>query len=211
MYMADEVYLNISKTLSHSRANGPGVRAVVWVQGCTVGCEGCYSTATHPHKRVNLIEPKHLANWIATLEGIEGITFSGGEPFEQAEAVLSVILLTKSLRPDLTIFLFSGFEYQNLKSSKHPAVTSILESADMLSTGPFVADRFNPELLWRGSENQQLIYLSEVYSSGLESEWKTASPIEEIQMNSTRLDYTGFKGKDGLIYNHLKGLSLVDD
>jgi anaerobic ribonucleoside-triphosphate reductase activating protein len=209
--MDNEVYLNISKTLSHSRANGPGVRAVIWVQGCTIGCKGCYSVATHPHKRVNLVEPQHLANWIASLEGIEGVTFSGGEPFEQAEAVLSVILLTKSLRPDLTIFLFSGFEYESLKSSKHPSIKSILKTADMLSAGPFVSEKFNPELLWRGSENQQLIYLSEVYSPESEQEWKTVSPIEEIQMNSTRLDYTGFKGKDGLIYNHLKGLSLVDE
>lgn len=208
--MENAVYLNIAKTLSHSRANGPGVRAVIWVQGCTVGCDGCYSIGTHPHRRVNLIEPERLANWISSLEGIEGVTFSGGEPFEQAEAVLSVIRLAKSLNPDLTIFLFSGFEYGVLQSSGNPAVKSILEMADMLSTGPFVAERFNPELLWRGSENQELVYLSEVYSSELESAWEAASPIEEIQLNSDRLDYTGFKGKDGLIYNHLKGLSLVD-
>ena len=89
--MIDETYLNVAKTMKMSLANGPGKRAVIWVQGCTIGCTGCYNSFTHPHKKVKLIEPQLIADSISTISEIEGVTFSGGEPFEQALAVANTI------------------------------------------------------------------------------------------------------------------------
>ena len=83
--------LNVSSTMSRSRANGPGVRAVVWVQGCTIGCPGCYSAPTHPHSANSLVEPSEVVEWILSIPDIEGITVSGGEPFEQAGALVDII------------------------------------------------------------------------------------------------------------------------
>ena len=95
--MSSNTYLNISKTLSHSRANGPGTRAVIWVQGCTIGCDGCYSQSTHPHRKIHLVDPLVLAKWVCSIEGIEGVTISGGEPFEQSEALVKFLLCVKEL------------------------------------------------------------------------------------------------------------------
>ena len=86
--MGGELLLNVASTMARSRANGPGIRAVVWVQGCTIGCSGCYNEFTHPHKIESLYTPSEVAKWILSIDGIDGVTFSGGEPFEQAKAVL---------------------------------------------------------------------------------------------------------------------------
>jgi anaerobic ribonucleoside-triphosphate reductase activating protein len=206
MLMPPEVYLNVAKTLSHSRANGPGVRAVVWVQGCTIGCDGCYSPHSHPHKRVNLVDPEDLAAWICDLEGIEGVTVSGGEPFEQADGVLALVNAVRLKRPDLTWFLFTGFTHDALKASAHQAVQTLLESADMLSSGPFVPEKHEDGLLWRGSVNQVLVYLTNRYTQDQEYEWSLESPVEEMLLHHNRLEYTGFKAKNGVLYNTLRAL-----
>ena len=209
--MLSNIYLNVSKTLSHSRANGPGVRAVIWVQGCTIGCAGCYSQSTHPHRKVDLIDPIELAKWVCSIEGIEGVTLSGGEPFEQSEAVAELLRSVKEIRPELSFFLFTGYEHTFLQQSTNNHVQTVLEVADMLSSGPFVAELYELNLLWRGSSNQQLVYLSDRYSEDNEPAWTSTSPVEEIYMHNQRLEYTGFKGKRGLIYKHLKKLNQKDD
>jgi anaerobic ribonucleoside-triphosphate reductase activating protein len=209
--MSSNIYFNVSKTLMHSRANGPGVRAVIWVQGCTIGCDGCYSLSTHPHRKVNLVNPIELAKGVCSIEGIEGITLSGGEPFEQSEAVAEFLRSVKEIRPELSIFIFTGHEVSFLQQSTNNHVQTVLGIADMLSSGPFVAELYDINLLWRGSSNQQLVYLSDRYSVDNEPAWSSTSPVEEIHMHTQRLEYTGFKGKNGLIYNHLKKMDLNED
>jgi len=208
--LTGEAYLNVAKTLSHSRANGPGVRAVIWVQGCTIGCKGCYSGSTHPHKKVNLVPPSELATWVANIDGIEGITLSGGEPFEQAEAVLQLLSGIKALRPELSIFLFSGYEHGFLSQSSNPNINQVMEQIDMLSSGPFISELHDETLLWRGSSNQELVYISDRYDPSEEVGWRKTSPIEEISMNSTSLEYTGFKGKNGHLFTHLRKAGTED-
>jgi anaerobic ribonucleoside-triphosphate reductase activating protein len=81
----------------HSAANGPGTRAVVWVQGCTLGCVGCFNPQTHPRQGTE-VEVGELFDRIAGLgDRIDGVTVSGGEPLQQrirAETTLSAILFT---------------------------------------------------------------------------------------------------------------------
>lgn len=208
--MKNDVYLNISKTLSHSRANGPGVRGVIWVQGCTVGCDGCYSLATHPHRKVNIVLPEDLASWICSLDGIEGVTISGGEPFEQAEAVCRLLRCIRVVRPDLSIFVFTGYEAEFLQHSTDTHVRALIEQIDLLCCGPFMPEDYDINLLWRGSSNQRLIYLSDRYSVDEERVWALDSPIEEVIMTDSLMQYTGFKGSAGIIYNHLRNLDQVD-
>lgn len=208
--MDNEVYLNISKTLSHSRANGPGNRGVIWVQGCTIGCDGCYSIATHPHRKVNTVPPEELALWICSLSGIEGVTISGGEPFEQAQAVSRMLQCIRAERPDLSVFVFTGYEVEVLQQSNDTYVQVLLEQVDILCCGPFMPEFFDINLLWRGSTNQRLIYLSNRYSVDNERVWAADSPIEEVLMADKSMEYTGFKGSTGIIYNHLRNLNLVE-
>ena len=74
-----EIFLNVAMTMPRSMANGPGQRAVIWVQGCTIGCSGCYNSVTHPHKIQTITSPEKLANWINSIEDIEGIKTSIGK------------------------------------------------------------------------------------------------------------------------------------
>ena len=201
--MKSDVLLNIAATMAHSRANGPGLRAVVWVQGCTIGCPGCYNAFTHPHEQSSLTSPEHVANWVASLEGIEGVSFSGGEPFEQARAVLSTIRAIRKLSPNLTFFSYSGYDLHILQASEDPHVLDLLAELDMLSAGPYVHEKRSPELLWRGSSNQRLHYLTDAYSSENETHWRTNSPVEEFTLSDGSIQFSGFGGPGSKILRML--------
>jgi anaerobic ribonucleoside-triphosphate reductase activating protein len=192
--VADELLLNIAATMGKSRANGPGIRAVIWVQGCTIGCPGCYNAFTHPHEAASLHSPKQVAEWILSIDGIEGITFSGGEPFEQAAAITEVVKNVLNEKPFLTVFIFSGFEFIDLESNTHTAVKELLSLTDLLSSGPYVLKLRDESLLWRGSSNQELRYLSQRYNSDLEYEWLKNSPFEEYTIQEEQIQFTGFGG-----------------
>ena len=201
--MSVEVLLNIADTMSRSRANGPGVRAVIWVQGCTIGCPGCYNAFTHPHKAAKLMEPAEIAKWVATISDIEGITFSGGEPFEQAAAITATIDEIRLLcGPKFSVFAYSGFEYDSLVRSEDPIVQELLKRIDILSVGPYISKLRDTNLLWRGSSNQTLQYLSERYSCCEEEKWTKESPVEEYALDKNSVHFTGFGGPGSAI---LKG------
>ena len=201
-----ELLLNVSATMSRSRANGPGVRAVIWVQGCTIGCLGCYSASTHSHSAASLVKPSKIAEWLLSIPDIEGVTFSGGEPFEQSAAVLETINLVRKKRPAFTFFAFSGYSYQDLLSSTDRAVTELLHYCDMLSTGPFDVKLRDKTLLWRGSSNQELHYLTNVYQSSMEVQWILESPTEEYSVQNEGIQFTGFGGKSSKVLRMATGL-----
>ena len=106
----------------------------------------------------------------------------------------------------MSIFLFSGYEYEFLTQSTNPNIKQIMTQIDMLSSGPFISELYDEYLLWKGSSNQELAYISERYDRSNEYRWVKTSPIEEINMNATSLEYTGFKGKGGDLYKHLRNL-----
>ena len=201
-----ELLLNVSATMSRSRANGPGLRAVIWVQGCTIGCPGCYSAPTHPHTANSLVKPSTIVEWLLSIPNIEGITFSGGEPFEQAAAVVETIILIQKRRPGLTIFIFTGHAYLELLSGTDRAVTELLHNSDMLSTGPFDVELRDKTLLWRGSSNQELHYLTNVYESSMETQWVLESPTEEYSVQNEGIQFTGFGGKSSKVLRMATGL-----
>lgn len=190
-----EIFLNVSSTMSRSRANGPGVRAVIWVQGCTIGCRGCYSASTHPHEASSLHRPSEIAEWLQSIPNIEGVTFSGGEPFEQAAAVLETInSIRGNIRSDFSVFVYTGYEIEFLRKSNDKNVHDLLEAIDILSAGPFDNKLRDETLLWRGSSNQSLHFLSNRYNAFQIEEWSKISPLEEITLRTDSIDFTGFVG-----------------
>ena len=192
--MDENVLLNVAATMSHSRTNGPGIRAVIWVQGCTIGCPGCYNAFTHPHQQQTLVDARSIADWVASLKDIEGVSFSGGEPFEQSQAVYLAILAIKEVNPKLTFFSYSGYDLEDLKSSNEPNVSNLLSELDMLSAGPYIHSQRSQEILWRGSKNQKLHYLTDAYSKEKEKEWKESSPVEEFLLIDDAIQFSGFEG-----------------
>lgn len=134
-----------------SRANGPGVRYVVWVQGCTLGCAGCFNPATHPTGG-EAIEVERIAREVRA-GGVDGVTVSGGEPFEQPEALLALVTALAGT----SIIVFSGFTRAEIE--RQQLGTAILAGIDVLVDGRYVERRRLARGL-RGSANQVVHLLS---------------------------------------------------
>ncbi|MAK96181.1 MAG: hypothetical protein CL996_01615, partial [Euryarchaeota archaeon] len=100
-----------------------------------------------------------------------------------------------------------GFDYDKLNIDKSPAVQRLLSLTDVLSAGPYVASLSKDDLLWRGSSNQELVYLSERYSKSDEEKWLENSPVEELMMTDNGIMRTGFKAKKGDLYKSLLRIS----
>ncbi|HWR44697.1 4Fe-4S single cluster domain-containing protein [Sporomusa sp.] len=150
--------INMAAFLPASRVNGPGLRSVVWVQGCPRRCPGCFNQDMLEFKDKQLVPVDELACSILAESGIEGVTFSGGEPFAQA-AVLAE-LAEFLVKHGLTIMIFTGYRYEELKGAANPDWDRMLAVTDLLVAGPYVEERRSQDYLL-GSSNQELIFLTE--------------------------------------------------
>ena len=125
----------------------------------------------------------------------------------EAEAVAKVIEAVNSSRINpLSVFIFTGFDHEELESSTTPAVQRLLSLTDMLSAGPFKIHERDTDLLWRGSTNQRLVYLSERYSSEDEERWLLESPVEELVLSSDMIQRTGFSGPRGQLAKAIEAI-----
>jgi anaerobic ribonucleoside-triphosphate reductase activating protein len=124
--------LRIHAIAAHSRANGPGLRTVIWVQGCKRDCPGCYTTSMHARDEGCTWDVDDLAEHIAATPGIDGVTVSGGEPFEQP---LGVLTLLQRLRESssLSILIISGYTRAEIEAQ--PLGWAILAMCDVLVDG----------------------------------------------------------------------------
>lgn len=130
-------YLNIMGYVDESRVNGPGSRAVVWVQGCANECPGCFNPASWSFEINQLISVEALAQKILSNSNNEGVTFSGGEPFWQAPALAELAQRLKTA--GLNIMSFTGFTLAQLQAEDAPpGARSLLEELDILIDGPYV-------------------------------------------------------------------------
>lgn len=150
--------INMAAFLARSEVNGPGVRAVVWVQGCMRRCAGCFNQDMQEFRDNEIVSVEQLAERILAIQGLEGVSFSGGEPFAQA---LPLAQLAETLtRQGLNIVIFTGYTYTELKAGNDPAWNRLLAAADMLVAGPFVQELPAQKYLL-ASANQELILLTD--------------------------------------------------
>lgn len=157
--MADPL-LRIHQFLPYSRVNGPGLRAVVWVQGCSLGCPGCFNPQTHSFEGGEVVAVDELlARLVALRESIEGVTLSGGEPLQQR---LPLLTLLQQIRQEtsLTTLLFSGFTWAEIE--RMPGVKAILVCLDVLIAGRYEAGQHLARDL-RGSANKTVHFLTNRY------------------------------------------------
>jgi anaerobic ribonucleoside-triphosphate reductase activating protein len=145
--------------LPRSRANGPGWRSVVWVQGCSLGCPGCFNPQTH--SREDVVETVGVAEVMERIlaAGTEGLTVSGGEPLQQAEAV--VALLEAARAAGLSTLLFTGLTWEEVQ--RLPLAPRLLRCVDVMVAGRYVAERRVAHGLL-GSANQTVHLLSPRYT-----------------------------------------------
>lgn len=153
--------LNLHALWPHSRANGPGVRLVLWFQGCTLGCPGCFNLATHalePCWQVSVEEI--IERIVAEAPPIDGITFSGGE--QQPEGLLQLLSAICS-RTTLSVLLSSGYTIAEI--THMPLGPAVLAHVDVLIPGRYVQTRRLARGL-RGSANKTVHLLTDRYTRG---------------------------------------------
>ena len=104
-----------------SRANGPGVRAVVYFQGCSLNCAGCWNPETHKFHgmEVTALDVAHRFEEASRLEPLEGVTFSGGEPMQQAQALLELMREIRKAAPAVSLGMFSGYSESELMAGQY--------------------------------------------------------------------------------------------
>lgn len=153
--------LNINTILPRSSIYGPGERYVIWTQGCSLHCKGCWNKDTWSFKKKALWDVEKLLEEILKYKNtIEGVTVLGGEPLDQYEAMFE--LVKKVQEQNLSIMLYTGYEWEEIfKKGFHP----ILEYVDIFIPGRYVQEERDISLLWRGSKNQEILFLSERYEN----------------------------------------------
>lgn len=156
--------LNVSGFYDSSCTNGEGWRSVIFFSGCPHKCKGCHNPETWPTgsgKDYSVDELTHLV--LNNYDHIDGVTLSGGEPFQE-ENIGDLLTLVHNLKIEgLTIWCYTGYLYEDLL--EHPLFSVLLNEIDVLIDGPYIEDLFDPNLTFRGSSNQRLIELTKVKNS----------------------------------------------
>jgi len=180
--------LNVASVVIGSYTNGPGKRVVIWLQGCTIGCPGCCNASLQPHEPRHLVDPLVFAELISREcinHKCEGVTLTGGEPFQQAAAL--GIFSSKIKENNLTIVCFSGYLKDNLLASIDPLVHKLLYSIDILIAGPY-NQQTEYHRTWSDDPDKKYVFLSDFYSK----DDLTNSTHCELILLETGLIYTGF-------------------
>lgn len=136
-----------------SIVDGPGLRIVVWTQGCPHHCEGCHNPQTWDYQGGELYDIDDLIKQIQNSHLQDGITLSGGEPFEQAEALIPIVKAAKDKQ--MNVWVYSGYTLEQLKAdtSKY----ELLKLVDILVDGRFIFSQKDFRLWFKGSKNQRII------------------------------------------------------
>lgn len=158
--MSNTVRVAAPVTLN-SIVDGPGMRSVVWFQGCPHACPGCHNPATHAFDGGVVTTIEDIIDEVAK-QPWRGVTISGGEPFMQAEALLKLVKGLHALGK--TLWIYTGFTIEGLIASV-PLAREILTYADTLVDGPYLQECRDPSLAFRGSTNQRLVDLKEFFDS----------------------------------------------
>lgn len=149
-----------------SIVDGPGLRAVIWTQGCSHNCPGCQNPSTHDFNGGGLVPLEMVYEAIDELEYHTGITFSGGDPMFQPEACNEIAIYAR--KKGLDIWVYSGFTFEELMeiSKNKPIYKEFLENIDVLVDGKFILEQRDLSLLFRGSRNQRLVDVKKTLKEG---------------------------------------------
>lgn len=149
--------LRIAKITPESYVDGPGKRAVLHFQGCSIRCRGCQNKHLWP--RYGGDGASGLAVAKSLLETGLPITITGGEPFDQAGELSALLAYIRARAPGRHIVVYTGYTFDELVASHlhHYAVLSALADTDILVDGPYARELDAPDMQYRGSSNQRVI------------------------------------------------------
>lgn len=140
--------LRVAEFIERSDIYGPGHRSVIWVQGCTLACEGCWNTEMWAHSGAELLSVNSLNERLLSIDGVAGVTFLGGEPLQQSPALLDLIRLQTDA--GRSVMVYSGYEKEELNEVQQACV----DLCDVVILGRYRQELRDTSLRWRGSTNQ---------------------------------------------------------
>ncbi|TDB83717.1 radical SAM protein [Actinomadura sp. KC216] len=171
--------LNIAEICTGTRALGPGLRAVAWTQGCPFRCRRCVAPDWIEDRPARVMSPAELAAALLTDPDVTGLTFSGGEPMEQAAGLAETARLARRHR-DLTLICFTGYRLGDLRGRPGPEV--LLDEVDVLIDGRYV-DVLDDDRGMRGSTNQRVHRLTDRLDG---ADFQTGPRRTEIRVSAER-------------------------
>lgn len=150
--------LRLAGVIRESIVDGPGIRMTIFGQGCPHRCKGCHNPNTHDPKDGYISHPENILKAIDENPLLQGITFSGGEPFLQAEAFAELGAEIKKRK--LHLMTYTGYTFEQILDGIEKGENSwmeLLSVTDILVDGRFILEEKSLNLLFRGSKNQRLI------------------------------------------------------
>ena len=142
--------MRVAEMLHSSKIYGPGERTVLWLQGCSIQCENCWNDELWSFQGGQSIGNDEVITYAGTHKN-SGITLLGGEPLDQAPAVLK--LIEAAQESGLDVLLYTGYELHELSSVQKQCV----DLADIVIHGRYIHELRSLNLLWRGSTNQEIL------------------------------------------------------
>ena len=155
--------LDLAGIVNDSIVDGPGIRMTVFAQGCPHHCQGCHNPETWQFGCGTPMEEERIADIVGTNPLCRGVTFSGGEPFAQAEGFGKLAKLLK--QRGYEVASYSGYTFEELQKGTQ-AQRALLQSIDVLIDGRFELAQRSLEIAFRGSKNQRIIDVKKSLTAG---------------------------------------------
>ena len=175
--------LRVYNILKKTKVEGPGLRYCIWTQGCSRHCRGCQAVHTWSHTGGILLKTDDIIEDILRQEGIEGVTFLGGEPFEQERALALIAKAVKEA--GLSVLTFTGNLYEEVKD------TELVKYTDLLIDGAFEIDKLDYSRPWCGSSNQRYHFITDRYDEEIFTKYKNKVEVNISESGSVFINGMG--------------------
>ncbi len=162
----EDLTLRMAGIVRESFVDGPGIRFVAFCQGCPHGCPGCHNPETHDFTKGKEVSLEKILQAVDANPLLDGITFSGGEPFCQPKPLARLGQAVH--QRGLNVVAFTGYTYEELLEKTHqdPAIGQLLDQVDFLIDGRFRLDQRDLSLRFRGSRNQRILDMKATREAG---------------------------------------------
>lgn len=190
--------MRISHLNSSTYVDGPGQRAAVFVKGCSLACLGCQNRHLWPHSGGQMMKAEEVAYELLRMND-KAITISGGEPFQQADALAELVTTLRRISPSVHIMIYSGYTFEELIDLLPSHLfAAIFSRIDVLVDGRFVKELDSSMMQYRGSANQRPINVRATMEAGavVTLDWDTPEIV--ITGNGDLLMPIGMKDFDNL-------------
>ena len=187
--------IQINGIMNDSIVDGPGLRLAVFVQGCPHHCPGCHNPETFDPRGGRRMRTEEIIQMLRDNPLLDGLTLSGGEPFEQPDACLVLAQAAKEM--GLGVWIYSGYTYEALKKKDNAAVQGLLALCDVLVDGPFVLAQRSLDLDFKGSANQRLIDLNATREAGALRLWEPEAGTATRRLRTLRSVRGSHQGAPG--------------